>query len=509
MTLEKFELATRVFNEARPLLEGYLPNDRAEEVEEDLASRQADATPEVMVYGVYNAGKSTVINALAGRDVASVGEVPTTDRVDHFQWRGFRIGDTPGIDAPIDHEAVTQQQLERADAVILVISTEGVVAEGKTFEAAAKLAASGRRVLLLLNNKTGYDPDSPELIEVIDRTRNNLQHAGTEHGVESIVERVAVCVVNARSAFRARFEDKAALLEHSGYPSFERRLNSFLDETNAADVAMSMRRRVAEVLEEAMTVATRQIDDDALSDQETLRNYLMEERRRIESELDSTIASGKQRLRGEVRELLEQEASGNDLQARSEEIAERQSKAVEEKLRDEVNRFADRLQRYSDGQVVAAADATGRVGGHAQLGEIPRDVADAPPFPELPSIELEPLITLVRKTRLGQKLPKGGAWVGAAVEVARGLFEYYQATKRMEAEKAREQRRIQALDDNSREFSDSWAAEIAKAVRTALEDVFAPLEEEVMRRRAELKANRNAHVEAGERMREWRHALQG
>lgn len=32
----------------------------------------------IMVYGVYNAGKSTLINAMAGEEVAEVGDVPVT-----------------------------------------------------------------------------------------------------------------------------------------------------------------------------------------------------------------------------------------------------------------------------------------------------------------------------------------------------------------------------------------------------------------------------------------------
>ena len=34
----------------------------------------------IMIYGVYNAGKSTLINALLGKDEAAVEDIPTTDR---------------------------------------------------------------------------------------------------------------------------------------------------------------------------------------------------------------------------------------------------------------------------------------------------------------------------------------------------------------------------------------------------------------------------------------------
>lgn len=42
------------------------------------------AKPEVMVYGIYNAGKSSIINELLGEDRARVSDIPTTDSVDYI-----------------------------------------------------------------------------------------------------------------------------------------------------------------------------------------------------------------------------------------------------------------------------------------------------------------------------------------------------------------------------------------------------------------------------------------
>ena len=76
--------------------------------------------PRVMVFGTYNAGKSTLINALIGAEVARVADEPATDKVTTYPWRGFLLDDTPGIDAPIAHEQVTRAHVETCDAVLFL-----------------------------------------------------------------------------------------------------------------------------------------------------------------------------------------------------------------------------------------------------------------------------------------------------------------------------------------------------------------------------------------------------
>ena len=83
----------------------------------------------IMVYGVYNAGKSTLINTLLGREEAATDDVPLTDRVTAYQWGQYSIIDTPGVDAPIDHENVTRAQMLKADAVIFVGLTQKKLSE--------------------------------------------------------------------------------------------------------------------------------------------------------------------------------------------------------------------------------------------------------------------------------------------------------------------------------------------------------------------------------------------
>ena len=69
-------------------------------VREELERLFAEQTPQVMLYGAFNAGKSTLVNALLGREEAAVQDIPTTFQVDRYPWNGLCLLDTPGINAP-------------------------------------------------------------------------------------------------------------------------------------------------------------------------------------------------------------------------------------------------------------------------------------------------------------------------------------------------------------------------------------------------------------------------
>ncbi len=106
-----------------PLLTKHVGRGAAQELANFVAQRAADATPTVMVFGIYNAGKSTLLNALIGEERVSVADRPETSVVTSYEWNGFKLLDTPGIDAPAEHERVSRKQLSESDIVLFILST--------------------------------------------------------------------------------------------------------------------------------------------------------------------------------------------------------------------------------------------------------------------------------------------------------------------------------------------------------------------------------------------------
>ena len=111
-----------------------LNSDRYHELLHRFDKKKANPELSIMVYGVYNAGKSTFINALLGQESAPVGDVPLTHKVDSYPYKNYTIQDTPGIDAPKEHEQVTDGQLEKVDAVLFVVNPSGVAEEKDTLD---------------------------------------------------------------------------------------------------------------------------------------------------------------------------------------------------------------------------------------------------------------------------------------------------------------------------------------------------------------------------------------
>lgn len=123
---------------------------------QEIYADKLDATkPEVMVYGIYNAGKSSIINELLGEDKAETNDIPTTHTISQYFWQGYQLTDTPGVGAPKDDEQVTQEHLRRADVVIFVMSTTGSNEKRDNYERMRDIAAAGKKIIIVLNDKNG------------------------------------------------------------------------------------------------------------------------------------------------------------------------------------------------------------------------------------------------------------------------------------------------------------------------------------------------------------------
>lgn len=82
----------------------------------------------IFICGEFNAGKSSLLNQLNEREIASVGFLPTTQEINSYNPEGFgglAFIDSPGTNSIIEqHQELTENYLQQADIILFVTSVE-------------------------------------------------------------------------------------------------------------------------------------------------------------------------------------------------------------------------------------------------------------------------------------------------------------------------------------------------------------------------------------------------
>ncbi len=175
--------------------------------------------PHIMVYGIYNAGKSSIINELIRADKAVVQDRPTTDKIDSYEWNGYLLDDTPGVGAPMEHEKVTQEHLKKTDVVLFVMSNTGANELKQNYERMKDIIDAGKKLIIVLNDKNGDLEHNDLAIQmVLNKVAKNMEQVG----IRAADETYHFVVVNAARAHKGRIEHKNVLWEKSHMEELER-----------------------------------------------------------------------------------------------------------------------------------------------------------------------------------------------------------------------------------------------------------------------------------------------
>jgi small GTP-binding protein len=142
----------------------------------DLARKLDQSTVEIVAFGMVSRGKSSVLNALLGRDLFEVGATHgTTVRRSSHEWAGAAVDgegmegarlvlvDTPGIDEVGGEirEAQARDAARRADIVLFVVSGD---MQRREIDALAELRRIQKPILLVFNQIDRYpDADRREI----------------------------------------------------------------------------------------------------------------------------------------------------------------------------------------------------------------------------------------------------------------------------------------------------------------------------------------------------------
>lgn len=189
--------------------------------------------PEIMVYGIYNAGKSSILNELMGKDEASVADRPETHEVTYYEWQGYKFADTPGVGAPKEDEEVTEEHLKKADIVLFVMSTTGSSEKQDNYNRMKTIVDSGKKIIIVLNDKNGDLGQNDGVIEII---KQKVDINMRQTGIDNVDKKYCIIAVNAARARKGRIAGKPLLIEKSGMDDLKDVILTELTKTSAFDV---------------------------------------------------------------------------------------------------------------------------------------------------------------------------------------------------------------------------------------------------------------------------------
>ncbi|WP_412060331.1 dynamin family protein [Rubrivirga sp. IMCC45206] len=300
----------------------------------DLASA-LDELFLLVVAGEFNAGKSTVVNALFGRRVMEEGPVPTTDkitvlrhgesdathrrgdfvterRLDHPLLEGLSVVDTPGTNSIVlEHQALTEDFIPRADLVLFVTSYDRPLSESERQFLEYIRGAWGKRLVVVVN-KADLAETEAALAQVLDHVRDGLARIFAEAGLTDARPPILFPVAG-RLALQAKLDHDTDAAVHadprwqaSRFAPFER----FLTETLTDDARVAL--KLTAPLDAARTLladVSARLDDQrgVLASDELEIAALNGRFAEVRAGMDETVA----RAVADVdRELLEMETRG-------------------------------------------------------------------------------------------------------------------------------------------------------------------------------------------------------
>lgn len=507
MALPDFARVLSTYDRVQSPLGRWLSEAQSKELGVRLHDKSTQLSPRIMVYGIYNAGKSTLLNALMGRADAAMADRPQTSEVTEYHWQDYTLLDTPGIDAPIEHEEVTRSALDHSDVVLFVVAAGGAVDEAATWKALIDIVSRERSVMLIINNKTGMEVGSPDFISVTDKLRNHLQNAAEEAGIQDILKKVPIRLVNARTALKGRLENKPALVERSGLLVLEQELATFLQGSGREDVFNTSRNDLLQTIEQAQVRLEQETGDAQSLALLQATQHVEAERVRLSSSLGNELKKLSIDAKRKAVEMIQDFAASQQGSTAT---------TMETDAADIVTHLGERLVKVLELELPKTQRNLRDIGQELAVSELGKANANLTASLDNPGIDDNPFLSPVIKDAL-RKLPVGGIkemtelgvkgalelgkewlpslfkgigpktmgrwagvagrWAGPLVQAGAAIHEVYQAFKQEREQRLALERRTRAIDDAASSFVGELHDAYTFRIEELIEHVFTPVEE--------------------------------
>jgi GTPase SAR1 family protein len=504
----EISIVSSILADGLPLLTKHVGKGVAQELANFVAERAADATPTVMVFGIYNAGKSTLLNALIGEERATASDRPETSVVTPYEWNGFKLLDTPGIDAPAEHERVSREQLSGSDIVLFILSTNGSFDEKAIYDEILDIVVSGKPVMVIVNNKDGYTQANADYRAIHDKILANLDAAGQAHNISELSQRVPVRLVNAKLALKGRLASNDTLIAASGVLPLAREIETLLQQSGAHEVAVTLRQRIVKLIDiglaklnhaesssDALLIAEQQAAMQGEKDRvaaavngavhRATAGFHTDFYAAVKSRNESAMQSAMQTAVAATTLAMEREikTAGAFLSMIGTNLDDIQPIRVATKPT--AGKFGtDSSQGTEEENDVSILDGVKNIA--SQIGKENAQQATQRATKAALELTKEWIPSLMKGTgkktiekmseNAGRFAGKAAPFIGPAIDTIRGIYDYYQAVKKQEEHSQTLRRQAQALADHVDQTTANLEAELLSACRVVLTSLFLPTE---------------------------------
>ena len=341
----------------------------ASEIQHEASNKVLNIT----LYGAYNAGKSTLINVLSGREVAPVADIPKTDKVDRYQWNDYVLLDTPGINAPIKDREVTAEQLSRSSVILFVIR-DGDMDSKDVYDRLFDLLRRNKKIFIVLNNQLENAEQKQQAAEHIRQILVNLALA---HQVDlPKLAEIEIVAINLHTAFKGRVQNQEKLLEHSGYNNFIECFNAWTMQQNSERQHFNgFKNFVNErwFMPLLGTITSHKSAQDQEKSQALLeiKNELIEQKNVIFNRVSDVIRQQATSNKSAMMAILENNRDEYRIKSEMEGIFQKMSSAVAQTMQKELSSFNFNFNSHysvpTSTDVVAVNNAAGQIGGLVKI----------------------------------------------------------------------------------------------------------------------------------------------
>ena len=266
--------------------------------------------PFLMVFvGAFNAGKTSIINALLGENLLDTGATPTTDRISILRWgdepqkmnsggevdtvfypspllKKVSFVDTPGLESIFQrHEETTRKFLHRSDVVLLVmLATQAMTS--RNLETLQLFKEYGKKVIIVINQA--------DLLSAEER--EEVQQYVTEQSKDHLGFKPEVWMISAKAGIESRQSELSVSQqkwEESGLSQIENYVNRQLSDANRLRQKLQTPLQIVQNVHQAALVAVK-------DNQSALDHY-----QSITENIDQQLAAQRREQQKNIREITE------------------------------------------------------------------------------------------------------------------------------------------------------------------------------------------------------------